>query len=451
MVERSLEVLIPFCLVTFLFVCVLFPSRASAKDYPVADGTFIQEGLALSFDEQTWEKEMKYLKELGMNYIVFAPTAESATKQKNEKGLVTLYPTKEVGFREKYPDRDLVGKVLKEAQKAGLKVILGMNFHELWWQLAGSDGEWLNSQMELGNKVAKELYDLYYENYKDTIVGWYFVWEIDNIGFTTKKREEALINAMNIQLDYLTELDPDLFFMFCPFMNYRLGTKEAYRDFWIRVFDKLHLREGDIFAPMDCVGAGGLNIDNFASWFVELRKAVDTKPGLLFWSDTEVFDHTDWTSIPISQFVEQMVKVESYVDNYITFAYTHYYSPNVTDSGFHDTYLEYVRTGKVETEPPTAPSNLQVIEMFDGSLYLMWSGSDDNVGVAGYLVYRDDKKIGRTQVARIGANSGMEKAFKETTKLKEGRTYRYKVYAYDFAGNISEASEELLYEHIVTN
>lgn len=430
-----------------LLICLLPLVSAKgekAGTWPIADGTFIQESLAKTWDDKTWSKEMNYLKELGMNYIIFAPTAEGEGESQN---LRTLYPTKQEGWYSKYPDLDLVDTILKEAQKAGLKVILGMNFNDLWWKIGGSNSKWLHQQMELGNKVAYELYNNYYESYKDTFVGWYFVWEIDNISFTNKKAEESLIEALNIQLDFLNELDSNLFFMFCPFMNYRLGTKEAYRDFWIRLFAEAHLRPGDIFAPMDCVGAGGLNLDNFSDWFKELRKAVDTKPGLLFWSDTEVFDQKDWTSVPIGKFVQQMEGVAPYVDNIITFAYSHYYSPNVTESGFHDTYLEYVKTGKIEKIEPEAPHSLQMFAMPDGSNYLMWQEGEDNLGIAGYIVYREGRQVGRTQVARIGAQSGMIKAYKENARLVKGRTYKYTVRAYDFAGNLSKESE--VYEYTV--
>lgn len=429
-------------LIVLLITCFLGGTNclAKAEGWPIADGTFIQENLLISWDDETLDKEMAYIKELGMTYVIFAPTAMG---QGNDNYLTTLYPTKVDGWLGKYPGKDLVERYFVAAKKAGLKVILGLNFNDLWWKKGGGDSKWLNDQMELGNKVAKELYENYYSRYQDTFVGWYYVWEIDNISFKGKAREKALIDAMNIQIDYLNELDPNLFFMFCPFMNANLGSKEGYRDFWIRVFNEVHLRPGDIFAPMDCVGGGGLNLNNFRDWFQELRKAVDTKPGLLFWSDTETFDHTDWTSVPIGQFVEQMKGAAPYVENLITFAYTHYYSPNVTDYGFHQTYLEYVKTGEIEKEPPEAPYNLQMMELPDGSNYLLWSEGEDNIGIAGYIIYRDGRKVGRTQIERVGSSGGFAKAYKETARLKSGRTYKYVVRAYDFAGNLSTESEVL--------
>ena len=35
---------------------------------------------------------------------------------------------------------------------------------------------------------------------------------------------------------------------------------------WTNVFAQTDFRPGDIFAPQDCVGAGGLNLDNLWEW-----------------------------------------------------------------------------------------------------------------------------------------------------------------------------------------
>lgn len=138
--------------------------------------------------------------------------------------------------------------------------------------------------MKRGNAIATELYQKYHSRYPGTFYGWYWVWEVDNYNFRFQTWENVLVAALNVQLDHLTALDPALPFLFCPFMNYRLGTAAQYRDFWTRVFARTHLRPGDIFAPQDCVGAGGLTMDNFTTWFAEhhqfcLYALLQPKPG----------------------------------------------------------------------------------------------------------------------------------------------------------------------------
>ena len=75
--------------------------------------------------------------------------------------------------------------------------------------------------------------------------------------------------------------------------------------------------------------------------------------------------------------------------------------------------------GSASTPPPPA----------DTTVALSWSASSDNVGVAGYRVYR-----GSAQVAQLSGTSYTDGG------LVDGTTYSYHVVAYDAAGNVSSAS-----------
>ena len=63
---------------------------------------------------------------------------------------------------------------------------------------------------------------------------------------------------------------------------------------------------------------------------------------------------------------------------------------------------------------------------------LSWTASTDNVGVAGYRVYRDG-----TQVATTTSASYVDNAVSQQT------TYQYTVAAYDAAGNSSAQTAQL--------
>lgn len=82
-----------------------------------------------------------------------------------------------------------------------------------------------------------------------------------------------------------------------------------------------------------------------------------------------------------------------------------------------------------DTTPPTAPANLTATAVSPTQVNLSWDASTDNVGVAGYKVYRDG-----TFLASIGTTS-----YSDTT-VQGGTSHSYTVYAYDAAGNISPAS-----------
>jgi chitodextrinase len=84
-----------------------------------------------------------------------------------------------------------------------------------------------------------------------------------------------------------------------------------------------------------------------------------------------------------------------------------------------------------DTEAPTAPLNLKVTGVTTDSVSLSWEPSTDNVGVTGYLIYRDQEEVGQVDGDTL-------------TYINEGLTadteYTYEVRAIDQAGNKSEAS-----------
>jgi len=82
-----------------------------------------------------------------------------------------------------------------------------------------------------------------------------------------------------------------------------------------------------------------------------------------------------------------------------------------------------------DSTPPSAPSNLTATGTTSSSVSLSWSASSDNVGVAGYQVFR-----GGTQVGTTTGTSFTDSALSAST------AYSYSVKAYDAAGNVSAAS-----------
>ena len=82
-----------------------------------------------------------------------------------------------------------------------------------------------------------------------------------------------------------------------------------------------------------------------------------------------------------------------------------------------------------DTTPPTVPANLTGTAVSGSKVNLSWTASTDNVGVAGYKVYRDGAFL-----AAAAATT-----YSDTT-VQAGTTHTYTVYAYDAAGNISQPS-----------
>lgn len=94
-----------------------------------------------------------------------------------------------------------------------------------------------------------------------------------------------------------------------------------------------------------------------------------------------------------------------------------------------------VTTGTIPCDPvpPTPPTKLVTSDVVAcNSVTLTWAAATDNVGVAGYRVFRDGVKIGTTTDTRYG-----------DTTVAASTKYTYTVKAYDAANNESAASNLL--------
>ena len=81
---------------------------------------------------------------------------------------------------------------------------------------------------------------------------------------------------------------------------------------------------------------------------------------------------------------------------------------------------------------PTIPVGLSAIQDFK-KVSLSWEESTDNVGVAGYRIWRDGVVIAETTVASY-----------EDSDLANNVLYEYAIDAYDKSGNISPMSQTVI-------
>ena len=84
-----------------------------------------------------------------------------------------------------------------------------------------------------------------------------------------------------------------------------------------------------------------------------------------------------------------------------------------------------------DAQAPTAPANLSATNIAQTSLTLTWTASTDNIGVAGYDVYRNGTKINSSFVSGTTYN---------VTGLTAVTTYSFTIIAKDGAGNSSASS-----------
>src|SRR5205807_1728383 len=88
-----------------------------------------------------------------------------------------------------------------------------------------------------------------------------------------------------------------------------------------------------------------------------------------------------------------------------------------------------------DTQAPTAPATLTAAPLSSSQVNLSWLASNDNVGVSGYRVERQNP--GSTSFVQIGTAAGTSYS---DGGLSAASTYSYRVRAADAAGNLSAYS-----------
>src|SRR3989344_4734909 len=106
-----------------------------------------------------------------------------------------------------------------------------------------------------------------------------------------------------------------------------------------------------------------------------------------------------------------------------------YITPNDKVANVTSNKLVVVITGDPDTQAPSTPTNLKVDSVGSSNVDLSWTASTDNVGLAGYRIYRDGLLTDTAGPTSWG--EGL---------LSPERTYTYKVSAVDAAGNESATS-----------
>jgi chitodextrinase len=106
-------------------------------------------------------------------------------------------------------------------------------------------------------------------------------------------------------------------------------------------------------------------------------------------------------------------------------------STNMLAASFTSTALSYYSSilPAPDTTPPSTPSGLAGVSGQPTMATLSWDASTDNVGVAGYHLFRNGVKIATTA-----------QTFYQDTGLTDGTMYSYAVNAFDLAGNVSAPS-----------
>jgi hypothetical protein len=341
------------------------PEKMLSKGISPITGTFIQPWLYDAYSEERWEEEFAFWKELGIEYIIMGDTLSCVAEPLNDPSkwrITANYATQNSSFTK---GSDELTLLFEKCKKYGMKLYVGMGNTPASWPYLDSAATGLKDICTMFASVAEDLYNAYYTAYPETFAGFYFVPELYNSSsFDNAASRTSYVRNLSAGFDIvfnkLNSLNPDLPFIFSPYVNMFGGdwvskSPENIGLFWKEFLATAGFRNGDILCPQDSVGAGGNDLDNLAAVSAAYRAAVDgCGKDIQLWSNCEIFvqpkdkfyDNFDgyghyWSSCSVDRMVKQFQIVSQYVDRIFVFAIPHYLSPYNAVDGYYNSYKYY--------------------------------------------------------------------------------------------------------------
>lgn len=409
-------------------VVVVPATAASATDpcetAPRLSGTFVQPALIDGWTNGQLDDEFEYLDDACIDTHILQWTADSgAGTAIYDSGLPGITQT---------TSTDVIDRLLEYAESWDKTVYVGLQVNHEWFTKGVSDLTWLGEEADFAKDLADELYDNYgaYESFD----GWYLPFEVDNLNFPTSTEWGRLGDFYDDVIDHLHTLDPALPVIVAPFYNDGLGgtiNPATWGDMWESILTDADI---DVIALQDGVGAGHASVGDLADWFSATRDAIDTvRPSTQLITDAEtfIFGPSGLQPMALASVVADLDAVAPYVDGFWAFAYDHYQSPLSVPAAYHATYLDYLVNGVVESSAPGTPTSLAATASGSQVINLTWTAPSDNIGVAGYQIFRGGSLV----AIKHGSTSGWS-----DSQLDGSTSYSYTVKAFDAAGNLSSAT-----------
>jgi chitodextrinase len=404
---------------TFIVLACL---SAVAQDCPrpALRGSFLQPALGDAWTLRQWRDEFHYMRKAGLDQMVLQWTADSKEK-------TTIYPSGLAGYTQT-TEHDVVDRALDAADASGAQVYLGLQINDDWWTIYLMNRSWLDNEGELANALADDLWMRY--GHHRSFKGWYLGFEVDNTATTSAEWNNlvAFYRTVGEHLHKLTRGKPILI---SPFFSTTADLSPAqWQTMWEYILKRSPV---DILALQDGVGAGHATKNDLPVWFSAVGNAIQkSRPQVQFWADTETFN-VDSEPQGIHSIVADMRAVQPYVSSYLSFSFNHYLSPQQVNPLYYQTYLNYFASGAVESVHPTRPADLGSEAIDSTRVRLAWTASTDNIGVAGYRVRRNGKRVSTVYDATTTyLDSGLDSS----------TTYTYELRAFDAAGNESALSNQ---------
>lgn len=383
---------------------------------PRISGSFVQPALIDGMTTTQLTNEFSTLTNACITSQVLQWTADTGVD-------TTVYPSGLSGYTQS-TSTDVVSRLLTAADTAGVKEYLGLGTDNDWWSNYANNTTWLSNQAAAADALADDLYSKYGSH--TSLKGWYIPFEVDNWNFLTSTTWSNMATFLSTVATHLHTLSPGLPVIIAPFFNTSGGqTSSQWTTMWESILASAPI---DVVALQDGVGDGHATTAQLSTWYSATKTAITTSsPSTALWSDSDTYN-ADFTPMSIGNVVADLTAEAPYVSSIFAFSYDHYDAPSQVPTAYDATYRGYLSSGSVESTAPTTPTSPSATSTGITSIHLSWTASTDNVGVAGYLIYRGGSLVKTTE--------GTATTF-DDVGLAAGTNYSYKVASFDGAGNTS--------------
>ncbi len=329
------------------------------KSKKILEGTFIQPNLISDWKSEQFDQHFKEYRAIGFDHIIL-----QWIEYKNLSASIrhTYYPSSLQGRK---LEKDLLTNLLNYGQKNNIKIYIGLNINDEWWEIIDKSptelNEWWNNEAAESIMLVNDIWNKYKQYAKlhgfNALAGWYIAFEADNFYFNTVEKQNILAKQYNVIVNNIHKIT-NLPVMISPYFNRALGLiygPKKWRSMWENI---LYQTDIDIIALQDGIGCDRevicedknreKAIKNVGKWFKATRDAIrKSKKKIELWSDLETFveERVDGKSrfeaASIDRIICQIEAELPLVDKFTSFSFQAYQDYDKAPRLFED-YKKYV-------------------------------------------------------------------------------------------------------------
>lgn len=328
----------------FIFLIIIGLLSISEEKFPARfSGTFLQ----LRFDQEQWQSQewallFSYFKRLGISKLVV---------QWSLYDDIAFYPTDNYRTVKNPP----LETIMKLADAADIKVLLGLAHDPGYWDNIRRDPEWvkiyLRQRMQQSISVAEQLKPLVSQH--TSFEGWYITEEIDDINWRGPAARQLITSYLDKLSANLHKITNNKEVAVSCFTNAAVDP-ETFKEFWKSLLQPTSI---DIILFQDGIGVRKLDLQSLPLYLEAMQQAARVNSRDLY-VVTEVFQQV--SGPPINDFSfraiaadfervkEQMEIASNYSQHIIAFNIPDYMIPEASTSSrrLFKEYLNYLEEQK---------------------------------------------------------------------------------------------------------